>query len=320
MSEASNMVATPAAVVIKMRLRPGVEPGFSSWHAKMCTIAAELPGFISAEVIAPVPSGPPLWRIIQHFRSDDQLHAWCQSDQHRRLLLEAESLVENNGTAGLHEEEASEAHEDGTVTEVVTTYVKPDKVKEYKEWAAKIHKVETEFPGYRGGFLQPPSSASQSYWTTLVRFATPEQLETWLKSSERQKLLCEHEALVSSWSHHRLPSSFGGWFPKHQAAGTSPPSWKQSMLVVLMLFPIVMAELRFLSPLIGNLNPALGTFIGNVISCALLAWPFMPLIIRALNWWLLPTRDRAWWVNPAGVVLIVVLYAVEISTLWQWVS
>jgi len=62
MNEASNTVAIPAAVVIKMRLRPGVEQGFSSWHAKMCTIAAELPGFISAEVNAPAASGPPVWR------------------------------------------------------------------------------------------------------------------------------------------------------------------------------------------------------------------------------------------------------------------
>ena len=139
MNEPSNMAAMPTAVVIKMRLRPGVEQGFSSWHAKMCTVAAELPGFISAEVIAPVPSAQSPWRIIQHFRSDDQLRAWRQSDQHRRLLLEAESLVENNGTPGLLEEEASEAHQDGTVTEVVTTYVKPEKVGEYTEWAAKIH-------------------------------------------------------------------------------------------------------------------------------------------------------------------------------------
>ena len=49
MNEPSNMAAMPTAVVIKMRLRPGVEQGFSSWHAKMCTVAAELPGFISAK-------------------------------------------------------------------------------------------------------------------------------------------------------------------------------------------------------------------------------------------------------------------------------
>ena len=320
MNEASNTVAIPAAVVIKMRLRPGVEQGFSSWHAKMCTIAAELPGFISAEVNAPAASGPPVWRIIQHFRSDDQLRAWRQSDHHRRLLLEAESLVENNGTPGLLEEEASEAHEDGTVTEVVTTYVKPDKVDEYTEWAARIHKVEAQFPGYRGGFLQPPTSANQSYWTTLVRFATPEQLDAWLSSTERQKLLSEHDALVSSWSHQRLPSSFAAWFPTDQTVGASPPAWKQSMIVVLMLFPIVMAEIRFLSPLTSGLNPALATFIGNVISVALLGWPFMPLGIRSLKWWLLPAQDAPSWTNPAGFLLIGVLYAVEIAALRHLVS
>jgi uncharacterized protein len=184
-----------------------------------------------------------------------------------------------NGTPGLLEEEASEPYEDGTVTEVVTAYVKPDKIGEYTEWAAKIHKVEAQFPGYRGGFLQPPTSASQSYWTTLVRFATPEQLDAWLSSSERQKLLCEHDALVSSWSHHRMPSSFAAWFPADQTGGASPPAWKQSMIVVLMLFPIVMAEIRFLSPWTHGLNPSLATFIGNVISVVLLAWPFMPLAI-----------------------------------------
>jgi uncharacterized protein len=312
--------ALPIAIVIKMRLRPGVEQGFSSWHAKMCTVASEAPGFISAEVNAPASSGPPEWRIIQHFRSDDQLRTWRQSDQHRRLLLEAESLVEKNGTPGLLEEEAPEAHEDGTVTEVVTTYVKPDKVGEYTEWAAKIHKVEAQFPGYRGGFLQPPSSASQAYWTTLVRFATPEQLDAWLSSSERQTLLSEHDALVSSWSHQRLPSSFAAWFPADRTAGASAPVWKQSMVVVLMLFPIVMAEIRFLSPWTRSLSPSLATFIGNVISVALLGWPFMPLAIRPLKWWLLPAQDAPSWITPAGLVLIVAVYALEIAALSRLVS
>jgi len=320
MIEVSNPAAMPAAVVIKMRLRPGVQQGFSAWHAKMCTIAAELPGFISAEVNAPLTPDAPVWRIIQHFRNSDQLRAWCLSDQYRRLLLEAESLVEKNGAAGLHEEEASEAHEDGTVTEVVTTYVKPDKVAEYTEWAAKIHKVEAQFPGYRGGFLQPPTSASHSYWTTLVRFATPEQLDAWLSSSERLQLLREHDALVSSWSHHRLPTSFAGWFPGDQTAGGAPPTWKQSMVVMLMIYPIVIAEMRFLGPLTSGLKPALGTFISNVISVGLLAWPFMPLGIGALKWWLLPVQGGDWRINAAGIWLVVTLYAVEIAALWDLVS
>jgi antibiotic biosynthesis monooxygenase (ABM) superfamily enzyme len=81
-----------------------------------------------------------------------------------------------------------------------------------------------------------------------------------------------------------------------------------------------MAELRFLSPLTSGLNPALGTFIGNVLSVLLLGWPFMPLGIRALKWWLLPAQDGAWWINPVGIVMVVALYAVEIAALWHLVS
>ena len=241
--------AWPAALVIKMRLRAGVEQEFSSWHATMSTLAVDLPGFISAEVNAPVPPSQPEWRIIQYFRSADQLHAWRESEPHRCLLLEANALVEANGTLGLVEEETAEVHADGTVTEVITTYVKPDKIRDYQAWAARIHQAEAQFPGYRGGFLQPPPSAKQPFWTKLVRFATPEQLDAWLNSSARQGLLREHDALVSSWESHRLPTSFAGWFPSHHTTGASPPAWKQSMLVVLVRFPIVMMELRFRSPL-----------------------------------------------------------------------
>ncbi len=76
------------------------------------------------------------------------------------------------------------------------------------------------------------------------------------------------------------------------------------MLVVLVLFPIVMLELRFLSPLLGGLNSSVSMFIGNVISVALIAWPFMPLVVGPMNWWLLPKKDSAGWTNPAGIALL----------------
>ena len=101
MNDEMTVSAWPAAVVITMRLRAGVEQEFSSWHATMSTIAVDLPGFISAEVHAPVPPSQPEWRIIQYFRSADQLRAWRESVPHRRLLLEANAFVEAIGTRGV---------------------------------------------------------------------------------------------------------------------------------------------------------------------------------------------------------------------------
>jgi antibiotic biosynthesis monooxygenase (ABM) superfamily enzyme len=307
---------SPAALVTTMRLRPGVDAEFSSWHARMCTVASGVAGFVSAEVNAPAPPGRPEWSVVQHFRSAEELKAWRASEQHGRLLQEASSLVDGSDAQALHEDEVAEGFLDGgTVTEVVTTYVKPGKDREYQEWAEKIHRAEAQFPGYRGGLLQPPASDRHRNWTTLVRFATPAQLDAWLNSTVRQDLLREHDALVQSWEHHRLPNSFAGWFPTDAGSGESPPTWKQSMLVLMMLFPIIMFELRFLSPLLNGLNPSPATFIGNLLSVVLLGWPFMPIIIPVMSWWLLPRKDGAKWINPAGIALLIALYAVEIVVL-----
>jgi antibiotic biosynthesis monooxygenase (ABM) superfamily enzyme len=305
----------PVAAVIRLRLRPGLEGEFSAWHARVSIAAVGLPGFISAEINAPAPPARPEWSLVQHFRKAEDARRWRESEEHRRLLEEAGSLVDRGDAIALREDEIVDGSVDGAVTEIVTTHVKPGKDAEYQAWAEKIHRVEAQFPGYRGGFLQPPASDQQHYWTTLVRFDTPETLDAWLNSDARRELLTEHKALVDSWEHHRLPTSFAGWFPTDPASGESPPSWKQSMLVVLMLFPIVMLELRFLSPILHGLNPSLSTFIGNVISVVLLAWPFMPLAIGAMNWWFLPKKNSPAWITPVGTVLLLIIYLVEIVVL-----
>ena len=128
--------------------------------------------------------------------------------------------------------------------------------------------------------------------------------------------MSESEALVESWENRRLPTSFAGWFPTDPAAGKAPATWKQAMLVLLVLFPIVMLELRFLSPSLGGLNPALGTFIGNAISVTLVSWPMMPLAIRILAWWLQPRAAGGKWTTVAGLGTLVGLYTIEIAALW----
>jgi antibiotic biosynthesis monooxygenase (ABM) superfamily enzyme len=151
----------------------------------------------------------------------------------------------------------------------------------------------------------------------LVRFASAGQLDAWLNSPQRQELLREHDALVSSWESHHLPSAFAGWFPADKTTGATPPAWKTSMVVMLVLFPVVMLEMRLLHPLLGWLNVSLATFVENAISVILTTWPFVPLAIRGLNWWLLPSNAHARWINPAGIALLTVLYAAEIAALWR---
>ena len=121
---------------------------------------------------------------------------------------------------------------------------------------------------------------------------------------------------IASWRSHRLPSPFAAWFPSDPDR-PAPPLWKQGMLVLLVLYPIVMLELRFLNPLLAPLMPAPATFIGNAISVALVTWPLMPVTVFCLGWWLQPAPQRRLRTTLFGLALIALLYAAEVLVLWK---
>jgi heme-degrading monooxygenase HmoA len=77
--------------------------------------------------------------------------------------------------------EIKETGPDGGVVEVIVTKVKPGKEEAYRQWETKIQQAQSKFPGYQGSYVQPPI-AGELGWTTLMRFKSTEQLDTWLKS------------------------------------------------------------------------------------------------------------------------------------------
>jgi uncharacterized protein len=303
-----------AALVTRILLHPGIENAFADWHAEMWTAPGNSPGFIGTEIKAPAIQGDREWSVIHHFRSASEMQDWQNSEAHRRLL---EKLGAIAGGDRLREMESADLDSDSTVTEVITAVVKRGSESAYREWASRIHALEARFPGYRGGLFQPPVSDKLPCWTTLVRFATPQQLDTWLDSDERKKLVAEQEDLVHSWSMHRLPTSFAGWFPAEDADREPSTTLKQSMAVLLMLFPIVMLEMRLLNPYLTGIPSAVAIFIGNVLSVALIGWVFMPIAIVFLDWWLSPKKGTGPLPRAAGYGLLGLLYAAEIAALWN---
>jgi uncharacterized protein len=304
-----------ASLITRIEVAPGNDRAFAEWHARMTTAPGNSSGFISADVKAPI--APDVeWSVVQHFRTVQDMQAWKNSQVNRRLLSEAGAIT-SDGASRVNQSETAEHQANATVTEAIATFVKPGFEDAYRDWAARTHAAEAQFPGYRGGCLQPPISDKQRCWTTLVHFATPEQLDSWLASAERKQLLKEHEELVESWTARRLPTSFAGWFPDEDSGREPSTTLRQSMVVLLVLFPIVMAELRFLSPLLTGVPPAVATFIGNGISVGLIGWPFMPIAALLLSWWLSPRKNTGATTRVAGYAVLIVLYGIEIAALWH---
>ena len=309
----SSAPADAATLLAKFHLRSGAEEEFTAWQAQALTRAAGFEGFLNSE-ITPAATGAGDWTVALRFASTANLEAWRQSPTWRRLIGEAQGFLARNSSI---EMEIKEAGRDGGVVEVIVTKVKPGKEAEYREWETRIQQAQSKFPGYLGSYVQPASSPEVG-WTTLMRFESSAKLEKWLGSKERAALIAEAQPLIDYVHLQRVDSSFPGWFPTDPATNKGPPNWKAAMLVLLGLFPIVMLETRFLSPLLHSLNSSLAMFIGNVISVALTTWLTMPLFIKAFGWWLFP-KDKATQgrVDLLGTAILFGLFAAEVAALWH---
>jgi uncharacterized protein len=297
------------SIMTKVILQEGREPEFAAWQSRFAHMASAAPGFVSLEII-PAFAGAVEWRVVQRFQTAGFLERWQNSPARRQLLADL-SPMRGSAEGGLLDEVAPDFHSLSCVTEVITTEVERGHEDAFLSWAEGIQAAQAQFPGYMGTLIQAPMSTELPYWTALVRYSTQEQLEAWLASPERKALLEISDPLVSRWKSRRLASPFGGWFPT-EPDRPPPAAWKQTCLVLLVLFPVVMVEIRFLSPLLTHVPMAIATFIGNAISVCLVSWPLMKFAIALLGWWLTPDPKNRQRAELLGICTIAALYAVEI--------
>lgn len=307
----------PTMITTKIRLLPKFTNEFADWQAKLHVQIADFPGFISLEILSPIEISHPEWMIIQRFIDSESLFVWRESKEKKILMKELEPFLAKDKKNPIKEIESAAAEAKGNVTEVFVTRVSPNKEIAYREWIAKIHRAEAKFPGFRGVYVQSPSKNQEGNWITLLQFDTQENLDRWLASPEREEVLRESEPLIASLESHRVISPYAGWFSSIAKKGELPPVWKQTMIVLLVLFPIVMLELKFLPLLTANLNSSLGTFIGNAISVTLISWPMMPIAIWFLGWWLSPKPEKYRLATLSGTLVLILLYLIEIAIFWN---
>jgi hypothetical protein len=159
----------------------------------------------------------------------------------------------------------------------------------------------------------------QDDWLAILRFDTETNLQAWLDSPERQKLLQDASPFTEEFHARIVRTGFDQWFPL-PAGGASPPApWKMNMLVLLMLYPVVFLFGFFVQTpfLTGRGLPfAIALFIGNIVSVLLLSY-LVPLTADRFSWWLQPTGPHARRIDIAGTVLVVALYGAMLWAFWR---
>lgn len=301
----------------KVLIRSNYLVPFAEWQSNLNRVIASFPGFISLEILSPQPPVETKWVIVQRFDSSQSAAKWKNSKEHNELMQNLRTLIGDNDAESIQEIQSEPGSVKVGVTEVFVTEVTPEMDAAYRSWIAKIHQAEAKFPGFKGVYVQSPTSRQGKNWITLLQFDTPKNLENWITSPERQAVLDEGKDLIASMESHRVISPYAGWFANIVSKGEAPPLWKQTMLILLVLFPIVMLEIKYLNPLTMGLGLTLSTFIGNAISVSLISWPSMPIAIYFLKWWLVPIGNKKR-INILGTCIVLALYLLEIAIFWNF--
>jgi uncharacterized protein len=302
----------PVTVVIQTRTRQGRDSAFGEWQARISAAVAEQPGFLEQSVMPPNPPTQTDWVILQRFTSADDAVRWLHSEQRQQLLAEVQPFLV--GVDDVHlVRDAGVGVVPSPVSAVITTRVKPGQEAGFRAWEQRVASAQVKAPGFQGYRFEPPIPGVQDDWLAILRFDSELNLQGWLDSPTRHALLREAEPFIDEFHARVVRTGFEQWFSSGNDSAPAPAVWKQNMLVLLMLYPVVFLFGRYVqTPVLmamAGLPFWAALFVGNVASVLLLNW-LVPWANRRLNWWLMPPAPNRQRTDLAGAALLVVLYAV----------
>src|SRR5712672_4827094 len=225
-----------------------------------------------------MPPSPPAqvdWVILQRFASSEAAVAWLHSGERLKRIEGAAPML-------LGRDDVHIVNDGGTgvlpapVSAVISTRIKPGQETAYRAWEQRIAAAQSKAPGFQGYRFEPPVPGVQDDWLAILRFDTEPNLQAWLDSPDRLKLLEEADVFTEEVHLRVARTGFEQWFTTVAAAGGVLPAWKQNMIVLLLLYPVVfLFGTRVQTPLLmdrARLPFWLALFISNIASVILLSW------------------------------------------------
>ncbi|MDS3860824.1 antibiotic biosynthesis monooxygenase [Thermosynechococcaceae cyanobacterium BACA0444] len=280
---------TAAAIaLISFQIKPGCLDDYQSWQEQVSQTLARYPGFLGHEVLPPRPGIQADWVVIFRFRTLANLEQWLNSAEREALLKTTTDIF----IAPAKQQILLTDNRPGQLVSVIfTNRVKPGYEQAFQKWHEKATMVHRQFSGFVSFDCFPPHYDTDHEWVDVVQFDSPDHLNAWLASPQRQKLLKELEPLVESFEVRPVVSSFAGWFPArvNSSTPTPPPPWKQAIAVILCLYPTVMIINLTIAPYFPR-PLATSMLLGNIISVGFLTWLGMPFVNQKLQGWLRPQQ------------------------------
>lgn len=318
MSKATSVANRSVSIVTQTCVRPERADDFALWQGETSSVIQGFPGFIEQRLLPPSPPLQVDWVILQRFASLADARRWLVSAERQKRIEGAAPMLVGRDDVHIVQDEAG-GIKPAPVSAVISTRVLPGKEAEYRAWERKIAAAQSKAPGLQGYRFEPPVPGVQEDYVAILRFDTEANLQAWLDSPERKKLVDEAAPLTEEF-HARIASAgFEQWFRDVAPGSAKLPVWKMDMLVLLMLYPIVFLWSVWIGrPFLSDVSFAVALFIGNIVSVGLTGF-LVPWVANRFGWWLQPAAHRnALAVHIAGAGVIMALYAAMIFVFWRF--
>ena len=179
--------------------------------------------------------------------------------------------------------------QDQSVTLVISELVREGRIEAYEQWARDLHALQKQQPGFLGVNVIRPSDPVHPEYVTIVRFATYAHLRAWQDSAQYQERIERLRDLIVGDVHYQNASGLQLWFDRPMRPAPAPPFWKQVLVGVVGVYPLIMLFSALTAPITGLWHPALGVLVTATLSTIFLTYPVLPLLTRWLRPWLYPT-------------------------------
>jgi antibiotic biosynthesis monooxygenase (ABM) superfamily enzyme len=181
------------------------------------------------------------------------------------------------------------------ITLVISEVVEPNLIEEYEAWTKGINHAAQEFDGFIGVEVIRPRDHQNPEYVVIVKFDNYDHCKNWLASPVYQQWMQRSQEFISKRSLQHQPHGLEIWFtlPKSNLENRiEPPYYKQVIIGVITVYPLILLSNLLLSPLLQGLPALLSLLISVVFVSALLTYPVMPYLTKMLTFWLYPTSSR----------------------------
>ncbi len=181
----------------------------------------------------------------------------------------------------------------------------------FRFWHANLSRTARKYAGYIRTDLCPPIRGADLKWYSIIHFDTAENLNHWLKSGDRERLIQAGQKSFESYQFKSFTTGLEGWFSTKTGSeqlGLDPPAWKQNLTVVFALYPTIMLQSAVFAALglMKGWSPSVSMLVNNLITSSILTWIIMPSVTRLFSFWLVPAYQE---ITPKNNVVGTVMIA-----------